>query len=731
MKKMKKLLFSFLLISQIVSGQIINFPDANLKAKLLQSAINNKIAQDENNINIKIDANSDNEIQVSEALNVGYLDLSNASISDITGINEFYNLHEINLSHNNLSSCNLSPNVRLTTIDCSNNQLSSLNVNGVMGLTGLYCSNNLLTSLDLSETLYLYYLYCDHNQLTELNLDGNTVLVGLNCQNNLLTHLVYNGSTLTSLDCGDNKLTSLDCSNFPHLQNVYCPNNLLEYINIKNGNRDFVTIYGNPTLKSICVDELPVQDSIWGINDSINVVSINSYCSIAPGGLHNTITGKFIIDYDNNGCDENDLRGGFQHVEIQNNTLQTNGSIFSNSNGEYLVYTEKGSFTLASHLENTNYFSVSPADTLINFEYVNETIEKDFCITANGVHPDLEVVAMPIRVARPGFDATYQIVYKNKGNQMLSGTVGFNFNSTLMNFVSSSVTPTSTGNAGHLDWAFTDLRPFETRFLDITLNINSPSATPAVNINDILIFDVSIDPLTGDETIQDNQFTFNQTVVGAYDPNMVTCLEGEIVSPLEIGNYLHYNIEFENTGNYPAENIVVKEVIDTAKYDINSIQILNSSNDMYTKIKGNVVEYYFENIQLAEHNHGNILLKLRSLKKLEAGDTVSKSAEIYFDYNLPVLTNNEKTTYQYLVAGITENGEDKTISIFPNPSNGVFTIQSNNRLKSVEVFDINGRLLMTKLGATPTINISEKEAGVYFIKSTSDKGINVSKVLKQ
>jgi uncharacterized repeat protein (TIGR01451 family) len=63
----------------------------------------------------------------------------------------------------------------------------------------------------------------------------------------------------------------------------------------------------------------------------------------------------------------------------------------------------------------------------------------------------------------------------------------------------------------------------------------------------------------------------NQTVVGSFDPNDKTCLEGEIVSPELIGKNVHYLIRFENTGTANAENIVVTDYIDTTVFDINTL----------------------------------------------------------------------------------------------------------------------------------------------------------------
>ncbi len=63
---MKKYLLLLLLASFSVEAQIVNIPDANFKAKLLEASPSNTIAQNASNQNIKIDVNDDGEIQESE-----------------------------------------------------------------------------------------------------------------------------------------------------------------------------------------------------------------------------------------------------------------------------------------------------------------------------------------------------------------------------------------------------------------------------------------------------------------------------------------------------------------------------------------------------------------------------------------------------------------------------------------------------------------------------------------
>jgi len=103
MKKFYLLLLALCLFTT-AKAQIINFPDANFKFKLLQASPGNQIAKNLSGNYFAIDANSDGEIQVDEATQVKTLNVSIATISNLTGISNFNSLTELNFSFNLLSS---------------------------------------------------------------------------------------------------------------------------------------------------------------------------------------------------------------------------------------------------------------------------------------------------------------------------------------------------------------------------------------------------------------------------------------------------------------------------------------------------------------------------------------------------------------------------------------------------------------------------------------------------
>ena len=287
-----------------------------------------------------------------------------------------------------------------------------------------------------------------------------------------------------------------------------------------------------------------------------------------------------------------------------------------------------------------------------------------------------------------------------------------------------------------LSWNYSNLLPFESRSITLILNVNAPTEIPPVNIDDILYFTSSISPFSGDATAEDNTFDFNQTVIGSYDPNDKTCLEGASIPTTKVGDYLHYLIRFQNSGTAPAENIVVKDMIDTTKFDLASLQLTSTSHPQVTRITGNKVEFIFENIQLpAEQDnepgsHGYVAFKIRTKNNLVLGNTVCNSADIYFDYNFPIITNNACTTVSAL--GINEV-ENVSVSIAPNPVKNNLTISANDIISSIQIYDVQGRLIATQVNnsTSTTLDMSQQNLGVYFVKVITENGAKVEKIMKE
>ncbi|WP_395044525.1 T9SS type A sorting domain-containing protein [Flavobacterium sp.] len=708
--------------------------------------------------------------------NLSTLYCSNNQLTSLN-VSGLYNLTSLNCVSNQLTSLDLSGLINLSNLNCGSNQLISLNVSGLTYLNSLYCNNNLLTNLDLSGLTYLNYLYCNYNQLISLNFDGLKNLVSLDCDNNQLTSLNLSGLTnLFYLHCFNNQLTSIDLSELININSIFCSNNQLASLNlsglisivelicynnhlinidvsdlthlvylnvnnnqltslnVKNGRMNISEFGSNPNLEYICADEGEITD----IQNFLNTYGytncqVNSYCSFTPGGTFYTIQGNTKYDQNNNGCDATDIAFPNCQINITNSTIS--GSLFSNNSGNYSIPVQAGTHTLSPVFENSSYFNISPTSLTVTFPTQASPYVQDFCISANGIHNDLEITILPITLARPGFNATYKIIYKNKGTQTQSGTVNLLFEDSVLDFVSSNPT-VSTQTLDNLNWNFNNLQPFESREILVDLNLNSPTETPALSSGDLLSYVAQVIGLT-DETPLDNTASLRQEVVNALDPNDKTCLEGTTITPDKVGEYVHYMIRFENTGTANAQNIVVKDMIDTTKFDVSTLVPIDGSHSYVTRIsETNKVEFIFENIQLPFDNvtnDGYVAFKIKTNPSLVLGDTFSNTASIYFDYNFPIITNNYTTT---IAALSNSDFEFSTyFNLYPNPTKNTLNIQVKNTIEvsSISIYNTLGQLVLVIPNAkeVKTIDVSSLKTGTYFINLISDKGTSTAKFIKE
>lgn len=657
---MKKIiaLFIFFLIGS-VNAQIINFSDANLKAKLLSASLTNTVATDINHNPIIIDTNADGEIQVNEALLVYSLNVSSSNISSLQGLNHFTNLIE------------------------------------------LYCQNNILTTLDVAANTNLYYINCNSNLLTTIDTSTLSDLgFGLSCNDNLLTDLNLKGIGNT----------------FQYQQNG------LAYAN--NPNLNYISIRDNiPALASYIQD----INLVLEMDDCV----VNSYCSFTPGGTTYTIHGSTRYDENANGCDPDDIN--FAHLKINLTDGSNSGTVIANGSGNYTLPVSAGTHTITPVLENPTYFNISPVTINVSFPATVSPFIQNFCLSSNGTHNDLAVELIPITTARTGYDSQYKIKYTNKGTHTQSGSVSFTFQDAVLDVVSSNPAATTTA-PNTMTWSFTNLQPFESREISVVLNLNSPVETPPLNSGDVLAFNASVIGLT-DETPADNDIIVNQLVSNSFDPNDKTCLEGAVIHPSKIGDYVHYMIRFENSGTANAQNIVVKDVIDSTKFDMASLQFVDGSHSCFTRISNtNQVEFIFEGINLPyddANNDGYVVFKIKSKSTLVVGDQISNDANIYFDYNAPIVTNTAISTFQLLSTGDFDFNNYFTLS--PNPASNILTIntQTDIQITAINIYNNLGQLVRAAIGQNNEIDVAQLKAGVYFIRITSDKGIANSSFIKE
>ncbi|WP_347218434.1 T9SS type A sorting domain-containing protein [Chryseobacterium sp.] len=686
-----------------------------------------------------------------KTLNMKFVGLIDLDLSNLTGLktldctnNKFQTaildgctaLSYVKIEDCFLKTISLNNVPSLSVLSLSNNNLTSVILNDVYYLNFLECNNNQLTNLTINNAPNLLTLHINVNKLSALNLSTATKIKNLTCSTNKLLSLDVSMLTnLISLQCSDNLLSELDFSKNKAMQDVACNHNPnLQKISLKNGTSQasYITyLFPNPKLAYICCDEDEIN--FFNISNNIynNNTEINSYCSFTPGGTFYNIQGNIKVDGNNNGCDTNDTNKALQKFIITGNSIT--GAAIANTSGNFSIPVQAGTHTVTPVLENPAYFNISPASFTVSFPQQVSPFTQNFCITPNGIHNDLETVIIPITDAAPGFESTYKIIYKNKGTVTQSSNLIFTYNDNLMDYMSATLPPSSQ-SPGTLNWDFTDLQPFKTKEIIVTVKLNTPTQTPALNGGDILHYTAQING-AADATPADNNFVLNQTVVNSFDPNDKTCLEGATISKTQVGDYVHYLIRFENTGTANARNIVIKDEIDTSKFDISSLVPLNGSHSYVTRISDpNVIEFIFENIQLPfddANNDGYITFKIKTKSTLAVGNSFSNTAKIYFDYNFPIVTNTYTTSVMGTLAASEIKNDKNTISIYPNPVKDILHIQSANEVSKVVIYDATGRVITSMGTKGNSVPVSDLPKGNYLIKLFLQDKVSVQKFIKE
>ncbi|SDR92477.1 Por secretion system C-terminal sorting domain-containing protein [Polaribacter sp. KT25b] len=201
---------------------------------------------------------------------INSLNIKSKGISNLSGIEDFINLVELNAANNQISTIDLSKNLLLENLFIANNQLQTIDLSNNLQLKNIDVGENDLSNLDVHLLVDLVTLYCDQNQLTVINLFSNKELL--------------------VLIANENQLKTVDIRENDNLFLIDVENNLLESLTIKNGSNTKITTFkakGNLNLTCIEVDDISFSNTNWTDKDTVANYSTN--CAPANNDCVNAI----------------------------------------------------------------------------------------------------------------------------------------------------------------------------------------------------------------------------------------------------------------------------------------------------------------------------------------------------------------------------------------------------------------------------------------------------------
>jgi uncharacterized repeat protein (TIGR01451 family) len=362
----------------------------------------------------------------------------------------------------------------------------------------------------------------------------------------------------------------------------------------------------------------------------------------------NKIVGDVFIDENNNG-----IKDGSE-IMFDNAIITTSKTGFSKSSitygGHYQTDVDTGTFQTTLSLSKP-YYTVTPLSKTTSFSAFKLTDTVHFALHPIPGKRDYSVVPVSIGMPRPGFNIGYNIQITNNGSDVLTDRTLSFIKDKRSRFIS-SIPAQESISGDTITWKINSLNPQQNGLVYVYLKLDS---TPSLQLNDTLKTQVYIDS-TGDIVPGDNTSFIRQIVRGSFDPNDKQENNGGYLSLADYNSdqYLTYRINFQNTGNDTAFNIYVRDTLDLKTHSSN-IEMVSSSHPFRLNVeKNNILVWSFENINLVDSiqneplSHGYLIFRVKPKSGLQIGDIIKNRASIYFDYNLPVLTNTVNTVVRLL-----------------------------------------------------------------------------------
>ncbi|MBX2981028.1 MAG: T9SS type A sorting domain-containing protein [Flavobacteriales bacterium] len=470
----------------------------------------------------------------------------------------------------------------------------------------------------------------------------------------------------------------------------------------------------------VSTDEFTMYGTLPPCRDSVQVVieDLGATCGLVNGRLYVDANGNCAL---NGG--ENNVPNTV--IEVTPGPYYTN----TNSSGQFSITLPFGTYTFT---EQHPVLEQSCA--------VTATVNSGTPMTRNvGCAPgdplDLRLI-MTAGVARPGFEMSHALTVTNltpAATGTLTLTMTFD---PILGFLSAQPAPTSiAGNT--LTWTAPALSLMNA-FQQSTVQVRFQVPPDVGLLGTELISTATIASANTDVDLSNNSASVSRIVTGAYDPNdklAYSSLGSTSNWLLDEDEWIDYTIRFQNTGTDTAFNVVITDTL-PPNLDPASIIVGAASHNFAWELRdAGTLKFYFPNILLPDSNineprsHGFVGFRIRPRLPLLPGDEITNIANIYFDFNPPVITEPS-----VLVAEFSTGVEEKpstSIQLRPNPTEGNVTVQFDNDVfhgGAVRVMAADGRMLLTKRITTSSLDLDLDglNRGIYLIECTTRDGHTIT-----
>lgn len=379
------------------------------------------------------------------------------------------------------------------------------------------------------------------------------------------------------------------------------------------------------------------------VTDSVGCFQQSTVILDPPDSCFVIISGRVYHDANVN-CVADTGEFGLQGILINHSP---GGMVLTDSNGVYEFKADTGLVDIEVYTSYLNNIVCPPSYTVYNAAYGIDTAGFDFGIDTVLFH-DLSVSLLSGPAVWNG-TVKYYVSAQNQGTLVVNNamkTLNYPADLTPISFFP---TPQSIDTVNRIiTWSTGLLVPSDIKTCFAYFAVGS-----SYNIGDTLMASAAIELISGDVDSTNNHSVDTAIVVAAYDPNDKQVSPKGIREPgyiLPSTSVLDYTIRFQNTGNYPATYVVVRDTL-SPHLDLGQYRTIGSSHQFRMTVEeDSILIFTFANIDLpAEINdpagsQGFVKFQIGLDPNLPVGTKVENDVAIFFDFNPPIYTNTVLNT---------------------------------------------------------------------------------------
>ena len=446
-----------------------------------------------------------------------------------------------------------------------------------------------------------------------------------------------------------------------------------------------------------------------------------------------TVSGTVFIDSNSN-CTQQGNEPAVPSAKVQ----VVPGPYFAttNSAGNYTVQLPPGSYNV-QEADELLVPTCNPGGVTVTISTANATVQLPCSAT---VAMDAGI-SLSSGAARPGFELQYGISVRNHtplGSGAISVSVQLD---PAIGFLGASPVPT-TVNGQTITWNLAALPGYQSTNLTIRTQVPADIGLLGTDLSST----ATVTTAVTDGNPANNTTTNVRTVTGSYDPNdkLATTSMGngaEVGYDPAVDEWIEYTIRFQNTGTDTAFHVLIADTL-PAGLDPASLRMGAASHPFTWELLGQgVLNFRLYHILLPDSNvneprsHGFVSFSLRPVAgALDApGDRVDNIANIYFDFNPPVITEPCVVSIELSTAIPSQPVENP--STYPNPAQAALYVDlPTAEGYTAELVSMDGRVLriLGVIRSGTNIDVASLASGTYLLRLASPMhGVSQARFVKE